>query len=489
MRRFADSLIFSILILQSYICLLSANPKIAIIGGGIGGASASHYLNELFHGELNMDLFEAKELGGRLATVEVAGTEYESGGSIIHDKNLLMRHFVKLLGMEERPSCGDQKFAIWNKDEFVFEESSWTVMTVGRLIFRYSLQPFRLHSHVNSVLEDFSKIYQLHDQGIAFKNVTALLSALNVEFPKMLQISTQEYLTKAGFSPRLINELVEATLVVNYGQNTNVQSFVGCVSVAGAGADLWSVKGGNKDVPKHLIYRNSKVNVVPSIVKKIVHIPRKNNSPIYEVHYINNGSSDVIKSIYDIVIIAVPLTADHKMAIEFKDFPKNVNLEFPGSYQTTIVTFVHGDLQRKYFNLDDSIDAILSCNPNKTIISSVGNLVSVDGKCSRVWKIFSREPLEQSFINEMFTNIENKNIINWKAYPKYERNNPRLDFKLYESLYHVNAIEWAASAMEMSAIGGRNVAILAYNEYMRSHLPKESLDVPKYEKLQSSEDL
>lgn len=72
--------------------------KIGIIGGGIGGASASHYLNELFDGRLNIDLFEAKELGGRLATVEIAGMEYEAGGAIIHDKNLLMRNFVKLLG-------------------------------------------------------------------------------------------------------------------------------------------------------------------------------------------------------------------------------------------------------------------------------------------------------------------------------------------------------------------------------------------------------
>lgn len=34
-------------------------------------------------------------------------------------------------------------------------------------------------------------------------------------------------------------------------------------------------------------------------------------------------------------------------------------------------------------------------------------------------------------------------------------------------MYHVNAIEWAASAMEMSAIGGRNVAILAFNDYKK----------------------
>lgn len=55
--------------------------------------------------------------------------------------------------------------------------------------------------------------------------------------------------------------------------------------------------------------------------------------------------------------------------------------------------------------------------------------------------------------------------IEWKAYPKYSTEIYANKFKLHDHLYHVNAIEWAASAMEMSAIGGRNVAILAYNDY------------------------
>lgn len=40
-------------------------------------------------------------------------------------------------------------------------------------------------------------------------------------------------------------------------------------------------------------------------------------------------------------------------------------------------------------------------------------------------------------------------------------------FKLHDALYHVNAIEWAASTMEMSAIAGRNVAILAHNNFLK----------------------
>lgn len=55
----------------------------------------------------------------------------------------------------------------------------------------------------------------------------------------------------------------------------------------------------------------------------------------------------------------------------------------------------------------------------------------------------------------------------WKAYPHYSSSSRHDKFKLDDALYYVNAIEWAASAMEMSAIGGRNVAILAYNDYQQ----------------------
>lgn len=125
------------------------------------------------------------------------------------------------------------------------------------IIFQFYLHSFHLNPknyilsmdrHVNSILDSFENIYHQQDNGMAYENVIDLLSAMNPEFPKLLQISTAEYLQSQGFSEDIIKELVEATLVVNYGQNTDVHSFVGCVSIAGAGAGLWSVKGGNKEV-------------------------------------------------------------------------------------------------------------------------------------------------------------------------------------------------------------------------------------------------
>lgn len=98
------------------------------------------------------------------------------------------------------------------------------------------------------MIEDFVKIYDLQDAGQSFANVTALLSAMNKDFPKLLEMSMKEYLLHKGCTEKMINELVEVAIVVNYGQEVDIQSFVGSIAVAGTDGELWSIKDGNKGV-------------------------------------------------------------------------------------------------------------------------------------------------------------------------------------------------------------------------------------------------
>ncbi len=67
--------------------------KKAIIGGGVGGSSAAYFLKQLLDSSetnnFSIDLFEkSSEIGGRLATRPINGKLYETGGSIIHNRNL-----------------------------------------------------------------------------------------------------------------------------------------------------------------------------------------------------------------------------------------------------------------------------------------------------------------------------------------------------------------------------------------------------------------
>lgn len=115
-----------------------------------------------------------------------------------------------------------------------------------------------------------------------------------------------------------------------------------------------------------------------------------------------------MKNIYDIVVLAAPLTKDQNQSIEFLGFPNDDNLRFPGTYQTTVATFIQGDLNISYFGLEESIVDILSCDPNKTVINSVGKLFPVGGPTesdSRVWKVFSKKSLTSKQINSMFSKV------------------------------------------------------------------------------------
>ena len=79
---------------------------------------------------------------------------------------------------------------------------------------------------------------------------------------------------------------------------------------------------------------------------------------------------------------------------------------------------------------------------------------------NQVWKVFSQQPLSEEELNQIFKEKDQVVTCNWLAYPHYSANQTKTftNFKLEENLYHINAIEWAASAMEMSVIGAKNVA-------------------------------
>jgi prenylcysteine oxidase/farnesylcysteine lyase len=63
--------------------------------------------------------------------------------------------------------------------------------------------------------------------------------------------------------------------------------------------------------------------------------------------------------------------------------------------------------------------------------------------------------------------LEQKDIkvTGWLAYPHYQAERRNDKFVLHKNLFHINAIEWAASAMEMSIIGAKNVGLLSYKAW------------------------
>ena len=77
-----------------------------------------------------------------------------------------------------------------------------------------------------------------------------------------------------------------------------------------------------------------------------------------------------------------------------------------------------------------------------------------------VWKIFSRKPLIDEQKKKLFPEATDTKEIPWLAYPHYVPPEKFISFVLDEGVFYVNAIEWAASAMEMSSLSAKNAALL-----------------------------
>lgn len=197
----------------------------------------------------------------------------------------------------------------------------------------------------------------------------------------------------------------------------------------------------------------------------------------YEVNYV--GDSGSAHSLYDIVVIATPLHQG-KSDIAFSGFSPPIPSHYPGSYHQTVCTLVHGLLNMSYLGSVEppasfTVSDILTTGSKGCSINSLSSLDPVHipqgykrppASHSNVWKVFSPRPLTQEELSRMFLSWDSVSEERWLAYPSYrppQRKTP--PFILHQRLYYLNAVEWAASAMEMSAIAARNVALLAHHRW------------------------
>ncbi|XP_005385674.1 PREDICTED: prenylcysteine oxidase 1 [Chinchilla lanigera] len=469
------------LLLCSWGCLAGAEPrappdKIAIIGAGIGGTSSAYYLRQKFGKDVKIDLFEREEVGGRLATLKVEGQDYEAGGSVIHPLNLHMKRFVKDLGLSTVPASGGL-VGVYNGETLVFEESSWFIINMIKLVWHYGFQTLRMHMWVEDVLDKFMRIYRYQSHDYAFSSVEKLLHAVGGDdFLGLLNHTLRETLQKAGFSEKFLNEMVAPIMKVNYGQSIDLSAFVGAVSMAGADSGLWAVEGGNKVVCSRLL-KASKGNLISGSVIFIEERTRTkltgNPTKMYEVVY--QTGSETLSDFYDIVLVATPLN-QNMSNITFLNFDPPIE-EFDQFYKQIVTTLIKGELNSTVFSSRAKdkfgLSTVLVTDSSDLFINSLGivspvreeehPLPSTAG--TYVWKIFSPDVLSKRQIMQYFLSYDYAVKKTWHAYPLYKPPQKCPPIILHDRLYYVNGIEFAASAMEMSAVAGYNAALLAYHRW------------------------
>ncbi|KRX92782.1 Prenylcysteine oxidase, partial [Trichinella pseudospiralis] len=416
-------------------CMATASAlKIAVIGAGIGGTSCSYFLRQIFGDGIEIDIFDGGKVGGRLATVEIERKHYESGGSVIHPQNEYM---------------------------LIFTESNSKLVTLFRLLVQYKLDPVRLQFAIEQCLKRFLKIYAMQKNNYCYTTVRKMFSALDADLAANMNCSLRLALTKYGIQNAIIDELVQAAMLCNYGQSVDIHSFVGMVSLAGMQQNLWSVAEGNCTVAEKLL----KISKATFHSCRILEITRQVNGS-FSLHLTNNETLNTRRDGYKSVVIACPLIAG-QIKLNVANLP---SLEpFCSPYHRTTTTFVSGILRKHHpwSNRPDFVKTILVSDVDFPIASlaKVDPLRRDDGLERQIgnydmYKLFSRDFLTPEQLNMVFEQFSYHTAVPWLAYPEYAGQSKDCSFILTDGLYYVNAIENAASAMEMSCIGAKNVALL-----------------------------
>ncbi|KAM9312709.1 prenylcysteine oxidase 1 [Gastrophryne carolinensis] len=451
--------------------------RIAVIGAGIGGTSAAYFLRHKFGKDVQIDIFEKGDVGGRLATLEMEGNHYEAGGSVIHPLNLHMKTFVKELGLNVRKPS-DVLLGIYNGDEFVFEQSEWLLINIFKMLWNYGLNFLRMYMWVEDILDKFMRIYRYQTYDYSFSTTKNLLHAMGGDdFISKLNMTIDEAMQKSGFSQRFIDEIVVPAMRVNYGQGVKINGFVGAVSLAGTDSGLWAVEGGNKLVCNGLLYASKAQLIqgtVTTVQEKVRPTKSGNIARLYEVNYVSDSGAGA--DLYDIVVIATPLNKEIGN-IDFVGFNPPIEI-YPRPYQQTVATFVHGQINASFFGYPKASEfhllEILTTENPKLFIRSISAVSpvkpaseSVLSKASglRVWKIFSAGVLTDEQLRQLFVSYQAVSVKKWLAYPRYAPPEKLPPIILHRGIYYVNSIEWAASAMEMSAISAMNTALLSHHRW------------------------
>ncbi|RAL45538.1 unnamed protein product [Cuscuta campestris] len=440
----------------------SSPPTVCILGSGIGGSSVAHFLRTYSDPSQpqvgSIRIFERHGVvGGRMATVTVAGDTFESGGSILHPKNYHVLNFTKYLNLTvKKPSAeSDSSFGIWDGNKFVFKTltSNCRLQILRKIVsiansvlifLRYGFSLFRMENFVEGSVNNFLKYYEGLESRPVFEDVEQML-----KWSGLFNLTTrtlEEELTDAGLSTTLIQELVTVITRINYGQSVSMSGLAGAVSLAGSGGNLWSVEGGNWQMAAGLI-NSSNVEL---------HLGEEIDSLSHFGEQYDLKTTEGMNYSCDVVVIATPLDELNIHFVPGISIP-------PRKLQHTHTTFIRGLLNLSYFgfrSLSDIPELVGTIETSVVPFSSI-SILKRHSDHDMTYKMFSRSQMEDDLLDQIFS-VRNETIkIDWAAYPVYHA--PEVFAPLVldgRHLYYVNAFENAASTMEASAVSAENIARL-----------------------------
>ncbi|KAK4703033.1 prenylcysteine oxidase / farnesylcysteine lyase, partial [Phenoliferia sp. Uapishka_3] len=272
-------------------------PKIAIIGAGAAGSSASYYLrhfSDLKDEGLDSDvtIFESSNyVGGRSTVIwpwnddpyetptaeDDNGEEpVELGASIFVEANKNLRKAATIFNLTLVDHDGGESggMSIWDGAKFAYTESKgwgWGYWDLAKMFWRYGRSPLHVRDLIKTTVDDFTSLYSSDfvSSG-AFDSLHSFSASTNLTHPSSL--TALEFFNSNKISTLFTTELIAAATTVNYGTPVSKIHGVGAlVSLAATGAT--AIKGGNRKIFENFVgasgarLRLGKGGTVTEIVK------------------------------------------------------------------------------------------------------------------------------------------------------------------------------------------------------------------------------
>ena len=450
----------------------SRRPRIAILGAGLGGTGAAYFLHERLAADIHVFKQKDEAVGGRAYVIQVDGRDYEAGGSVFHISNQYMMSLSDQFGLQKRIEP-DGKLGVYDGSGFTYLDTGWPFVKYLKLLYRYGTKIFFINSYISSMLDKFTSIYEYQAYGYTFESVPEFLTSLDPFFLNLTEVTAFTYFSRENFPRELTDELVTGIMRGNYGQDCNLHAFVAMISLCGAQDDsLRSIRGGNKVLAERMLQESgATLHNTPVVrVKEL----KEGTEIFYVVDTMEDDPSLPKDHKFDYVIIAHPLELS---GVQFDLLRQKPSKQVKREFQKTVGTFVQGRVNPKFFGLDDLTqvpDAILTTemvdpSVDFSTLQKVIPVNVVDPEEMRkhlvhddntVWKLWSRKELLDEDLDKIFLTKRKVISKSWYAYPKYRAGQNFPPVVLEDKLIYINAIEWAASAMEMSMIAAKNSALL-----------------------------
>lgn len=436
--------------------------SVGIIGSGVAGAFAAHFLRATMGEHVSITVFEKENrLGGRVRDVEFGGRRIEAGGALIHSSNRYMGQAVDGLGLTRTTAVAARPSAplagLWNGNSFDFVTRLGDRDGSDFFARRYGTDVAKLGSLVQGVLSRLLVVYERQRKGEAFDTPEGLCRGLGLY--ELTQQDGYSLFRESGISDRFALEMSDAISRGNYGQASYMNGFATIISLVGGGfggGHGYSVVEGNARVCAGLLARAHARLLMRT---RVVRVAPKSGDVAREDGYVI-VAEDGEAFEFDAVILATPL---EQANLRFSDVPLHPGASYRRRYQTTHVTFVEGRLRADYFGLSaDSPppDMVLTKERSDIPFSSISTQGTAADGSRKIYKLFSRQPLMDGLLDTLFGERGETRRLTWQAYPLL---NPTTDwppFRLAPALYYVNAMESPVSTMETEAIGARNVVNL-----------------------------